>query len=113
MTTEIRTVTIVYYDSEGGYAWSCPDEDLEGYIEPSECPLVHEPGHKLLDKLAEQYKAASGFDGEVEVEPVYIDPTEDDADDMDGDHESALASAGWGTDEDYGCYNDYDYGDDY
>lgn len=24
--------------------------------------------------------------------------------DMDGDHESALASAGWGTDEDYGCY---------
>ena len=28
---------------------------------------------------------------------------EDDFDDsMDGDHESALASAGWGTDEDYG-----------
>lgn len=24
--------------------------------------------------------------------------------DMDGDHESALASAGFGTDEDYGCY---------
>ena len=29
---------------------------------------------------------------------------DDDGDpgDMDGDHESALASAGWGTDEDYG-----------
>lgn len=31
--------------------------------------------------------------------------------DMDGDHESGLASAGWGTDEDYGdtdagCYYD-------
>jgi hypothetical protein len=25
---------------------------------------------------------------------------------MDGDAESALASAGWGTDEDYGCYGD-------
>lgn len=34
----------------------------------------------------------------------------DDYDDsMDGDHESALASAGWGTDEDYGasCCEDY------
>lgn len=35
------------------------------------------------------------------------------ADDMDGDHESALASAGWGTDEDY-YYDDYspEYYDD-
>jgi hypothetical protein len=31
----------------------------------------------------------------------------DDYDDsMDGDHESGLASAGWGTDEDYGHYGD-------
>ncbi len=29
-------------------------------------------------------------------------------DSMDGDHESALASAGFGTDEDYGCYNSCD-----
>ena len=27
---------------------------------------------------------------------------------MDGDHASALASAGWGTDEDYTWENDYD-----
>lgn len=27
-------------------------------------------------------------------------------DSMDGDHESALESAGWGTDEDYGGYDD-------
>lgn len=27
-------------------------------------------------------------------------------DSMDGDHESALASAGWGTDEDYGYYGE-------
>lgn len=26
--------------------------------------------------------------------------------DMDGDHETALASAGWGTDEDYGYANE-------
>jgi hypothetical protein len=30
-------------------------------------------------------------------------------DDMDGDHESALASAGFGTDEDYGYYGGDDY----
>ena len=30
-------------------------------------------------------------------------------DDMDGDAESALASAGMGTDEDYGCYDDGDF----
>jgi hypothetical protein len=33
------------------------------------------------------------------------DDTYDDS--MDGDHESGLASAGWGTDEDYGFYGDY------
>jgi hypothetical protein len=27
-------------------------------------------------------------------------------DSMDGDHESGLSSAGWGTDEDYGYYGD-------
>jgi hypothetical protein len=27
-------------------------------------------------------------------------------DSMDGDHDSAMASAGWGTDESYGCYDD-------
>jgi len=31
-----------------------------------------------------------------------------DFDKMDGDHASALASAGWGTDEDYIMENDYD-----
>jgi hypothetical protein len=33
------------------------------------------------------------------------DDTYDDS--MDGDHESGLASAGWGTDEDYGYFGDY------
>jgi hypothetical protein len=39
----------------------------------------------------------------------------DESDDsMDGDHESALASAGWGTDEDYGYFGeDVDYREDF
>jgi len=28
---------------------------------------------------------------------------------MDGDHDSAMASCGWGTDEDYGCFGGDDY----
>jgi hypothetical protein len=39
------------------------------------------------------------------------DPSDEDNydDSMDGDHESGLASAGWGTDEDYGCYGGDEY----
>jgi len=29
--------------------------------------------------------------------------------DMDGDHETGLASAGWGTDEDYGFFGEEDW----
>ena len=37
---------------------------------------------------------------------VSVEHDEDEYDEsMDGDHESALASAGWGTDEDYGTYS--------
>ena len=37
--------------------------------------------------------------------PLYQEQDGEDFDDsMDGDHESALASAGWGCDEDYGSY---------
>ena len=39
------------------------------------------------------------------VREIYdsLDDMSDYDDDMDGDNASALASAGWGTDEDYGC----------
>lgn len=36
------------------------------------------------------------------ADELLIDDEFDDS--MDGDHESALASIGWGTDEDYGAY---------
>ena len=37
------------------------------------------------------------------IDDLFEQMADDDYDDsMDGDHESALASAGWGTDEDYG-----------
>lgn len=36
------------------------------------------------------------------------DSEEDFDESMDGDEASALASVGWGTDEDYGHFGDYD-----
>lgn len=36
----------------------------------------------------------------------FYDDEEDYDDSMDGDHDSAMESAGWGTDEDYGYYGD-------
>ena len=44
---------------------------------------------------------------------LFSDREEDDADEyddsMDGDHDSAMESAGWGTDEDYGYFGGEDY----
>lgn len=37
-------------------------------------------------------------------EMIDSDPCDYPEDEMDGDHTSALASAGWGTDEDYGDF---------
>lgn len=44
-----------------------------------------------------------------------VDWENDDYDDsMDGDHDSAMTSCGWGTDEDYGYYGeDVDYREDF
>ena len=42
---------------------------------------------------------ACGWAGEDGDPNAYAD------DPMDGDHASALASCGWGTDEDYGCFD--------
>jgi len=43
---------------------------------------------------------------EYNPEPAPDAHLDDWDDSMDGDHESALASAGWGTDEDYGFFGD-------
>jgi hypothetical protein len=41
-----------------------------------------------------------------EILDGYLDEGLDDS--MDGDHDSALASAGWGSDEDYGMASEMD-----
>ena len=66
---------------------------------------------KFSDEIAEiinkQYGTAY-TDVEVDAAIEQILDAQDQAynDDMDGDHASALASAGFGTDEDYGYYGE-------
>ena len=66
--------------------------------------------------MSYEYDDFEDYYGE-QMESDYSDHEVDDDsfdDSMDGDAESALASAGWGTDEDYGCYGeDLDYQEDF
>jgi len=61
------------------------------------------------DVDASNYDDYNDFYGESVDYDDYNDEAGDDSydDSMDGDHESGLASAGWGTDEDYGYFGDY------
>jgi hypothetical protein len=59
-------------------------------------------------------------DDDMEIHDDTADANYDDYNDfndsMDGDHDSAMTSCGWGTDEDYGDYDhepDLYYGDDF
>jgi hypothetical protein len=66
---------------------------------------------KPSDAIAEQINKHYGTaytDVEVDAAIEQILDAQDQAynDDMDGDHASALASAGFGTDEDYGYYGE-------
>ena len=78
--------------------------EIEAYLEDIATELLFSDvkhlvklGNDMMEKLSEH---RAGYD-----EP-------DIHDDSDGDHTSALASAGFGTDEDYGSHalgDDYDY----
>ena len=62
--------------------------------------IVH--GELSNDQIAKLYGVDVSYVEEVE-RALY----EEFDDSMDGDHASALASAGFGTDEDYGCYDSF------
>jgi len=62
-------------------------------------PWIDDESHDRDDVNYDDFNDFTDGEGEE------WDDTYDDS--MDGDHESGLASAGWGTDEDYGFYGDY------
>ena len=59
-----------------------------------------------IDVLSEARDSRALLDSCVSTKHDEVDDYDES---MDGDHESALASAGWGTDEDYGCYSEGDW----
>ena len=63
-------------------------------------------GYLSFGRIAEMYEQY-GITRE-DVELIANEMAEQDSydDSMDGDHDSAMASAGFGTDEDYGYYGD-------
>ena len=78
---------------------------------------VMERAEQLGDTYGERLEVLEQIAAEFDITPEEVQtilqgeydgdsPDEEYDDSMDGDHESALASAGWGTDEDYGYYGD-------
>jgi hypothetical protein len=63
------------------------------------------------ESISPAWDRKNHFDDFEDDSPEFDDFTdEDDYDDgMDGDHDSAMESAGWGTDEDYGYFGGEDY----
>ena len=64
---------------------------------------LHSDGFSL-DEIAIRLKVDLGSVAEVVKD--YEEDNYDYDDSMDGDHDSAMTSAGFGTDEDYGYYGD-------
>jgi len=62
-------------------------------------PIAYRVGFsEYADSLAEDGEFVEGWTDEAQDENFGVD--------MDGDHDSAMASAGFGTDEDYGFTHD-------
>ena len=59
------------------------------------------------DHLYDDYDSFYEDDMEIDDHEDEFDEFDDYYDDsMDGDHDSGMTSAGWGTDEDYGYYGE-------
>lgn len=65
----------------------------------------------VAGKSVEEISEITGFSEEevlwvINDHDEYVASMDDYNESMDGDHASALASIGWGTDEDYGYFGD-------
>ena len=73
--------------------------DIQNDIELGELSF-----HQIADKHLVPFSWVDSAAKELMAQYAEVDA---DPGDMDGDHASALASAGWGSDEDYVMDNDY------
>ena len=88
-------------------------EGLKALIESAEA-IIEEDYADSLMIVCTTYTALGGIEFCEEVQSFDLDPIEEDSDSieedinesMDGDFDSAMTSAGFGTDEDYGYFGD-------
>lgn len=66
---------------------------------------LFDPDNSYEDDMDYNYDDYNDFNEMVEdgADDFWYDEADES---MDGDHDSAMTSAGWGTDEDYGYYGD-------
>jgi hypothetical protein len=70
--------------------------------------------YDLLEIVCTEYDARGEIVACEQVQEFKDDSIENDINEaMDGDFDSAMTSAGLGTDEDYGCFADETYGTDF
>jgi chromosome segregation ATPase len=88
------------------------EQELSQYVE-NKTRTVEDFDRQLRELTAAKAQAEAELArAQRKLEALWAEQDEQDEDyhdDLDGDHGSALASAGWGTDEDYGCYGGEDY----
>ena len=98
--------------------------DPDNAYEDDDMVVEHDPSDALLAEYLYDNKEDIYMDNDTNYDDYNdfydednsgeIDWYDEGDDSMDGDHESALASAGWGTDEDYGYYGEeVDYREDF
>ena len=87
---------------------SIQEDLLDGRLTFQEIAAKHEVPVYWVDDTATELWAddLAASDGSFNSA---VGADEDYDDSMDGDFDSAMASAGYGTDEDYGCYGADDY----
>jgi hypothetical protein len=104
MTTPTTPRNTNYASLPEGCEW-CSECDGVGFIETGEWPATFDEPPAPRGYRCESCGGEGVFAAEPEDDEDF-DAESDDA--MDGDAESALASAGFGTDEDYGGFCDLD-----
>ena len=88
-------------------------EGLEALIESAEA-IIEEDYADSLMIVCTTYTSLGGIKSCEEVQSFDLDLIEDDINEsMDGDFDSAMTSAGLGTDEDYGSFSEETYGADF
>lgn len=79
----------------------CPDFDDSG----NQLNMVCTCGAKLpVDARYSICEGCMESERDYDDDPAWDEDYDDEPDNLDGDWDSGMASAGWGTDEDYGDY---------